>query len=74
MITILRKQVKDIEPVTIPKPENFIEIPDQYIDASKLFALGFKPKVSFEDGIEKTTAWYKENFSKLEKFAGKYLG
>ena len=74
LITILRKQVKDIEPVTIPKPENFIEIPDQYIDASKLFALGFKPKVSFEDGIEKTTAWYKENFSKLEKFAGKYLG
>lgn len=74
LITILRNQVKDIKPVTIPKPENFIEIPDQYIDASKLFALGFKPKVSFEDGIKRTTVWYKENFSKLEKFAGKYLG
>jgi len=44
LITLLRKQVKDIEPVIIPKPENFIEIPDQYIDASKLFGLGFKPK------------------------------
>jgi CDP-glucose 4,6-dehydratase len=74
LISLLREKVKNIEPVIIPKPENFIEIPDQYIDASKLFALGFKPKVSFEEGIERTTSWYKENFSVLEKFAGKYLG
>lgn len=74
LIGLLREKVKNIEPVIIPKPENFIEIPDQYIDASKLFTLGFKPKVSFEEGIERTTAWYKENFSVLEKFAGKYLG
>lgn len=74
LISILREQVQDIEPITIPKPANFIEIPDQYIDASKLFALGFMPEVSFEDGIKRTTDWYKENFSKLEKFAGKYLG
>lgn len=74
LIKILREKVKDIEPVTIPKPVNFIEIPDQYIDASKLFKLGFKPKVSFEEGVDKTISWYKDNFTKLEKFAGKYLG
>lgn len=73
LINILRKEVNDLDPITIPKPANFIEIPDQYIDASKLFALGFVPKVSFEEGIIKTIDWYKENFSKLEKFAGKYL-
>ncbi len=73
LIKVLREKVADIEPIIIPKPANFIEIPDQYIDAAKLFALGFKPKVSFEDGIERTTNWYKENFSKLEKFAAKYL-
>jgi CDP-glucose 4,6-dehydratase len=73
LIEILREKVRDIEPETIPKPANFIEIPDQYIDATKLFSLGFKPKVPFEEGIEKTTAWYKENFSKLEKLAAKYL-
>jgi CDP-glucose 4,6-dehydratase len=74
LIDILRAQVKDIEPIIIPKPANFIEIPDQYIDASKLFALGFRPKVSFEEGIKKSVEWYRANFSKLEKFAGKYLG
>ncbi|QSH39039.1 GDP-mannose 4,6-dehydratase [Candidatus Kaiserbacteria bacterium] len=73
LIKILREKVRDIEPNIIPKPSNFIEIPDQYIDASKLFDLGFKPKVSFEEGIEKTTAWYKKNFSKLEPLAAKYL-
>ena len=73
LISLLRKQVKDIKPIIIPKPTNFIEIPDQYIDASKLFALGFVPKVTFEDGIKRTTDWYKEKFSVLEKFAGKYL-
>ncbi len=74
LISLLREQVKDIEPIIIPKPANFIEIPDQYIDASKLFALGFEPKVTFEEGIKRTIDWYKDNFSKLEKFAGKYLG
>lgn len=73
LIKLLQEKVKDVEPIIIPKPANFIEIPDQYIDASKLFELGFKPKVSFEEGIEKTTAWYKENFSKLEPLAAKYL-
>ena len=74
LIQLLRKKVRDIEPVIIPKPANFIEIPDQYIDASKLFALGFKPKVSFENGLDKTVTWYKDNFSELEKLAAKYLG
>ncbi len=73
LIEILRTKVKDMEPKIIPKPANFIEIPDQYIDATKLFALGFKPKVSFEEGIDRTVTWYKANFSLLEKLAAKYL-
>lgn len=73
LIKILRAKVNNIEPKTIPKPANFIEIPDQYIDASKLFKLGFKPQVSFEEGIDKTIEWYKTNFKQLEKFAAKYL-
>lgn len=73
LIATLREKVRDIEPTIIPKPANFIEIPDQYIDATKLFSLGFKPKISFEEGIDRTVAWYKENFSVLEKLAAKYL-
>lgn len=74
IIELLRQKVKDIEPIIIQKPDNFIEIPDQYIDASKIFSLGFLPKTSFEDGIEKTINWYKEHFEKLEPLAEKYLG
>lgn len=72
LITLLREKVRDIEPETIPKPANFIEIPDQYIDASKLFALGFRPKVPFSEGVDHTVTWYKKHYAQLEKFAAKY--
>ena len=32
------------------------------LDCAKISGeLGFKPKVSFDDGLEKTLNWYKEN-------------
>ena len=31
------------------------------IDGSKIGALGFAPQTSFEDGIELTVRWYREN-------------
>ena len=33
------------------------------IDGAKLKALGFKPKLRFADGMEKTVRWYQENTS-----------
>jgi CDP-glucose 4,6-dehydratase len=73
VIDLLRKKVKDIEPVIKEKAPNFIEIPDQYLDAGKLRALGFAPQVSFEEGLEKTVAWYREHFSKLIGLAQRYI-
>lgn len=35
--------------------------PKRKTDNSRLFAMGWKPKVSFEDGLAKTIQWYKEN-------------
>jgi len=37
------------------------------IDATKLFNLGWKPKTTFEDGLDMTIEWYKNNFDNWEK-------
>lgn len=73
VIDMLRKKIKNIEPVVKAKAANFIEIPDQYLDGSKLQQLGFKPKASFEEGLDKTISWYKENFDELAGLAERYI-
>jgi len=73
VIDTLREKVSNIEAITIPKPANFIEIPDQYLDASKIKQLGFTPEIPFNEGIDLTLAWYKKNYLKLEKVAYKYI-
>ncbi len=70
---MLRKKIKNIKPIIKEKAANFIEIPDQYLDASKLQVLGFKPKTSFDEGINKTIFWYKKNFSHLIGLAQRYI-
>ncbi len=75
VITLLTDLVGggSLKPVIIPKPANFIEIPDQFMDTSKIKKLGFKPEVEFEEGIKRTILWYKNNRSSLEKLAAKYI-
>jgi len=73
VISLLRKKIKDINPIVIEKPANFIEIPNQFLDASKIINLGFKPKTNFADGIRYSIEWYKNNFTYLEKIAAKYI-
>lgn len=73
VITMLRSKISNIEPQTIEKPSNFIEIPDQYLDSSKLRRMGFTAETSFEEGLEATIKWYKDNYEELEKVAFKYI-
>lgn len=73
VIDMLRKKIKNIEPVIKEKAANFIEIPDQYLDASKLRQLGFRPRANFEQGLDKTISWYRANFNDLEPLAQRYL-
>lgn len=61
------------EAATIPKPDNFIEIPDQYLDSSKLHELGFTPTISFDEGLKRTIQWYKDNSDELTKLGAKYV-
>jgi CDP-glucose 4,6-dehydratase len=44
--------------------KSFPEIPFQWMDGSKLAALGWKPKVSFEEGLLKSAQWYSERYKK----------
>ena len=43
-----------------------LEIPDQYLDSSKIEnELGFKSRFSLDESINETVNWYKENLDKL---------
>jgi CDP-glucose 4,6-dehydratase len=63
----------DLQPTVIPKPPNFIEIPDQYLDSSKLHRFGFRPRVTLQDGLDKTIGWYRDNQTLLTQLAHRYL-
>ena len=49
---------KDIE--IKPRATNFKEIKEQYIDSTKLRSLGWMPKITLEEGLEKTINFYSE--------------
>lgn len=73
IIDRLRSSIANIEPVTKERPPNFIEIPDQYMESSKIRALGFHSRISFEQGLEKATVWYTNHYAYLNKLALRYI-
>jgi CDP-glucose 4,6-dehydratase len=62
-----------LEPRTIPKAENFIEIPDQFLDSKKLHDFGFVPQVGFEEGVQLTVDWYREHQELLTKLGARHV-
>lgn len=63
----------ELEPTTIPKPDNFIEIPDQFLDSKKLHDFGFVPKIDFEEGVARTIEWYGKHQDLLTKLGARYV-
>ncbi len=63
----------DLEPVTIPKPDNFIEIPDQFLDSSKLHDFGFTPEIDFAEGLRRTIEWYAKNQDFFTRAGARYV-
>lgn len=73
VIDMLRKELgSDLEPETIPKAENFIEIPDQFLDSKKLHDFGFVPEVEFADGLRRSVEWYTKNQSLLTRLGARW--
>lgn len=68
-----RMDKSHIQPQEVAKSENFIEIPDQYLDSSRLLALNFAPKISFAEGIDASIKWYKDRYDYLSRLGDKYL-
>ncbi len=63
---IIKACNSNIKPTIIDK--DFIEIKEQWLDATKLQALGWECKFNLEDGLARTVDWYSdymENKSKL---------
>jgi len=60
MEKICKAMGKDSSNIKIEKkPISLMELPEQYIDSSKLKSLGWKPKVSLDEGIKRTVEFYK---------------
>ena len=73
VIRKLGAKITNINPVVIKKPDVFIELSDQFINAEKIIKLGFRPEVDFDEGLSLSIAWYKDNFSYLERLVNQSL-
>ncbi len=62
-----------LEPVTIPKPDNFIEIPDQFLDSGKLKDFGFTPQIDFAEGLRRTVEWYTTHEELLSRAGARHV-
>ncbi len=74
VISALRKAIRDIKPKVVKKPRQFIEIPDEYMDSTKITKMGFRSKVGFGQGVSRAAAWYKTNFKVLKRILDKMQG
>jgi CDP-glucose 4,6-dehydratase len=63
----------DVAAQTIPKADNFIEIPDQFLDSTKLFDLGYRPKVEFAEGVRRTVDWYQSHQDLLTRMGANHI-
>lgn len=64
---------ESLEPTVIPKDVNFIEIPDQYLDSSKIMKLGFKTGTALGAGLDATIEWYRQNEDFLSQVGYKHV-
>lgn len=62
VIKVIQKYSRQIKPKVSKAPAIHIEIPDEFLDSTKLIKLGFKATTNFEQGIVKTINWYKDYF------------
>jgi len=73
VIDMLQARIARIEPIIKEKPANFIEIPDQYLSAAKIRVLGFRPQISFQQGLDHCVKWCRDHYDHLGRLAQRYI-
>jgi CDP-glucose 4,6-dehydratase len=65
---IIKLTGNTFKPKVIDK--DFVEIKEQYLDSSKIEALGWECKTNIDQGLKKTVEWYKEWRDRVAFFDG----
>lgn len=60
IIEMVRDKINKKIPIEVVEKE-FYEIREQYLDASKIRELGWNPKISLSDGLDRTVEWYRKS-------------
>ena len=68
VIGTLSKEIQAIPPEISHQPRTYIEIPDEFLDATKIINLGFASRVVFAEGVRRSVAWYREHYEILKNF------
>lgn len=58
VISLIRDKINPKIPIKIIE-KDFYEIPEQYLDSSKLRSLGWTPGIGLSEGLDKTIEWFK---------------
>lgn len=73
VVKLLQESVKNNPVEIIMKPQEYVEIPDEYLDSSKILELGFVGSINLQEGIKKCAQWYNENFEKIKNIASSQI-
>jgi UDP-glucose 4-epimerase len=67
MAEIIMKNTQSTSNLIFKPARNWDKVKDRMSNTSKSAkGLGYKPKVSIEEGLEKTIKWYKDNYDKVQ--------
>lgn len=67
MAEIIKEHTQSISQIAFKPARNWDKVKDRMSDTSKSGkALGYAPKTSIEEGLQKTIKWYKENYDKVK--------
>jgi len=67
MAEIIKHETNSISAITFKPARNWDKVKDRMSNTSKSAnALGYSPKVSIEEGLNKTIKWYQDNYDKVK--------
>ncbi len=68
VVESLRQSVEGTPAVIAQAHPQFIEIPNEFLDSSKILQFGFQSSVSFSEGLKRSVQWYTEQYKLLKEY------